>query len=169
MSEPDGHHGITRDDSQRLVEMAAVLGEFDPLALLTVAFGQIDLPEKVLDGLLDDLARASSEVHAPEGVRWKLREDARRAAIAALGRSGRLEAVIAMTPPAEHDGFGRQLQTVLRRDRNVRLADLSREDLHALALALDFARYSLDVSWRDFLPEDPRAVLSRILLADSPR
>jgi hypothetical protein len=158
-NEMNGHHDTVLQAAARLIEMAAVVGAFDPLALIQVATGDADASHN--DNLLDELARHSDEVPVNGGYLWQLKGDARRNALATLGRSGRLLAIIAATPPAVSDRFGKHLQAVLGQDRNDLLHNLPSADLNDLAIALDFARDSLSLSWSSFLPEDPRAVLAR--------
>lgn len=163
------HHSSTSDNPTRLVEMAAVVGEFDPLALVKLATGRTDVSGDTLDSLLNELARLSDEVPREGGYNWKLKPDPRRKTIATLGHKGRLLAIVAATPPSDFDRFGRHLQAVLRQDRNDTLADLPINDLCDISIALDFARDCLGLLWNSFLPEDPRAVLARIYQTETSR
>jgi hypothetical protein len=145
----------------RVIEKAAVVGVFNPLVLMRSATKLFELPDEIVDPVLNELARLVNEVPGDEGYDWQMTADDRRRTLAALGRQGTLLAIIDDTPPLDRDDLGRHLQAVLRQERNDDVGDLSRDDLTHMAISVNFARDSLGFEWSDFLSENPWDVIAR--------
>lgn len=94
--------------AMRLIEHAAVLGTFEPGALL----------DRIQDGaerraMLQQLAPHCDEVGVGDDYQWRLKPDQRRHTLARLREEQRLVEIAAAARPADADVFGRHLRAAL--------------------------------------------------------
>lgn len=108
---------------QPWLERAALLGGFDPRALLGG-----DAQESGAKGLLGKLAERCDELPAGDTLRWRLRPDERRRQLQQLQQGQRLQAAADSAQPAPGDLFGRQLRAAVRGEP----ADPTMMDVRAL-------------------------------------
>lgn len=97
-----------------LLEQAALLGPFDPLALLSDR-----LSGRVKTEVLIRLGRVIEEQVVDGQPRWTLKAGERRRVIAGLADIGAARRIVVRAPPPKDDAFGQALQSALTgRDRS---------------------------------------------------
>ncbi len=145
---------VTRPDevavlASELRRRAALLGRFDPLALVTGIDGapRGEEGDRLVDQALNRLSREIDEIVAEGGTFWRLNADARRAALADLVATGNLRKMLASLPEDREDRFGSFLRRALasrgKRGEPKNPAALDPDGLMDWALARDFAEGAL--------------------------
>ena len=131
-------------------EIAAVSGRFEPASILDG-----ELSEATRQGVLSRLAAACVVESHEERVKWLLVKERREAALARLVESDRLQETLARPLPVT-DAFGDMLRELLRDGAHVRVEDRPRDELIALAAAIE-ATSGLD------LPRPDLATVRRVM------
>lgn len=149
-----GAGALLQDEVAALVvelrQRAALLGRFDPLALVAGAETRLGGGEegaRLADQALNRLSREIDEVVSESGTFWRLNADARRVGLADLVATGNLRKMLASVPADLEDRFGTFLRRSLagksQRGEPRGLSTLDPDGLMDWALARDFAEGAL--------------------------
>lgn len=122
------------DPADDLVRRAALLGDFDPLVLLSGAENDAGAP-----AWLSRLGACCIEREVDGELLWRLKADERVRVLRTLADPVEIDDLVARTPPAKNDVFGAKLQGALTERASAVKADAPLSELGEAYSAVGFA------------------------------